>query len=116
MTPNENKAKLFDDLITYACRQTDIYEEIAAMTQAEKIETAYQPSPDFENRIQRLFDQKAAKAKRERRFQIMKWIAAGLVLMIGISAVKINKIEAFRVYYFNTVHEMEEKSQDIRGY
>ena len=113
MSSDEIKQKLFDDLITYALEQ-EVEQRMSEMPSEEELKAKYHPSPELEKRMQKLFKGIEKQEKAARRNKVMKWAAACLVVMVGVSTVAINSVEAFRVRFYNTVYAAKEKYLDIR--
>ena len=113
MISDETKQKLWDDLVTYALEQ-ELEQMVSEMPSEEELKAEYLPSPEFEKKMQQLFKQRAKKEKAVRRHKVMKWAAACLIAMIGLSTITITSVEAFRVRFYNMVYETKEKYLDIR--
>jgi hypothetical protein len=115
MKQDKSKVDLYDDLMTYALEQ-EINQTIKNMPSEECLQAAYQPSPEFEGKMQRLFNQETKIQRISRRRQItkiMQRIAACIVIAIAISAVTITNVEAFRIRFYNIVMEVKEKYLSI---
>ena len=108
---NDAKERIFDQLIIYACKKES--ERIGAELSSLQTSTIDGPSPEFDQKMFKLFEREEKRLRRGSRMSFYSKIAASIIIAITVLSVAFYGADAVRVKFLNTIITMKEDHLQI---